>query len=46
VLITVSDITRGWQRNDLLLPTLLDYLNDAGIRDDDVTIVIAVGAHD
>jgi len=45
VLITVSDITRGWQRNDLLLPTLLDYLNDAGIRDDDVTIVIAVGAH-
>jgi nickel-dependent lactate racemase len=45
VLITVSDITRGWQRNDLLLPTLLDYLNEAGIRDKDITIVIAVGAH-
>lgn len=45
VLITVSDITRGWQRNDLLLPTLLDYLNSAGISDRDITIVIAVGAH-
>ena len=45
VLITVSDITRGWQHNDLLLPTLLDYLNEAGVRDQDVTIVIAVGAH-
>jgi len=45
VLITVSDITRGWQRNDLLMPTLLDYLNESGIRDQDITIVIAVGAH-
>lgn len=45
ILITVSDITRGWQHNDLTMPTLLDYLNDAGIRDQDVTIVIAVGAH-
>ncbi len=41
----MSDITRGWQRNDLLMPTLLDYLNDAGISDDDITIAIAVGAH-
>ena len=45
VLISVSDITRGWQRNDLLLPELLDYLNRAGIPDSNVTIVIAVGAH-
>ncbi len=45
VLITVSDITRGWQRNDLLMPTLLDYLNDAGVSDNDITIAIAVGAH-
>ncbi|MFW6056102.1 MAG: nickel-dependent lactate racemase [Chloroflexota bacterium] len=45
VLITVSDITRGWQRNDLLMPTLLDYLNHAGVSDNDITIAIAVGAH-
>lgn len=45
ILITVSDITRGWQRNHLVLPTLLDYLNEAGIRDEDITILISIGAH-
>jgi nickel-dependent lactate racemase len=45
VAITVSDITRGWQRNDLTLPVLIDYLNDAGIVDADITVIIAVGAH-
>ncbi|MGW8193737.1 MAG: nickel-dependent lactate racemase [Desulforhopalus sp.] len=45
VAITVSDITRAWQRNDLTLPILIDYLNDAGIADRDITVVIAVGAH-
>jgi lactate racemase len=45
VAITVSDITRGWQRNDLTLPILIDCLNDAGIADDDITVIIAVGAH-
>ena len=45
VAVLVSDITRGWQRNNTTLPILLDYLNDAGISDDDVTVVIAVGAH-
>ena len=45
VAITVSDITRGWQRNDLTLPILIDYLNAAGIADGDITVIIAVGAH-
>lgn len=45
VAITVSDITRAWQRNDLTLPILIDYLNDAGIADRDITVIIAVGAH-
>jgi len=45
VAITVSDITRGWQRNADTLPLLLEYLNAAGISDDDVTVIIAVGAH-
>ena len=45
VAITVSDITRGWQRNHLTLPVLIDYLNDAGIADGDITVIIAVGAH-
>ena len=45
VAITVSDITRSWQRNDLTLPILIDSLNEAGIADKDITVIIAVGAH-
>jgi nickel-dependent lactate racemase len=45
VAITVSDITRGWQRNPLTLPILVDCLNEAGVSDDDITVIIAVGAH-
>jgi nickel-dependent lactate racemase len=45
VAITVSDITRGWQRNHLTLPLLIDYLNAAGIAAADVTVIVAVGAH-
>ncbi len=45
VAIAVSDITRVWQRNDLSLPILMDTLNAAGVPDENVTIVIAVGGH-
>ncbi len=45
VAIAVSDITRVWQHNELTLPILIDYLNEAGIADKDITIIIAVGAH-
>ena len=45
VAIAVSDITRVWQHNELTLPILVDSLNDAGVADKDITIIIAVGAH-
>ena len=45
VAITVSDITRSWQRNNTTLPILLEELNEAGVMDQDVTVIIAVGAH-
>jgi len=45
VVITVSDITRGWQRNADTLPLLFGYLNERGVSDEDVTVIIAVGAH-
>jgi nickel-dependent lactate racemase len=45
VTIAVSDITRVWQRNDLSLPILLETLNAAGVPDENVTVVIAVGGH-
>lgn len=45
VIITVSDITRIWQRMDRVLPIILDELNTAGVPDDNITILIVVGAH-
>lgn len=45
VVIIVSDITRAWQRNDLTLPILLDYMNQAGLADSQISIIIGVGAH-
>mgnify|MGYP001825814705 FL=1 len=45
LVIIVSDITRAWQRNDLTLTVLLDYLNQAGLADSQVSIIIGVGAH-
>ncbi len=44
VAIIVSDITRQWQRNDITLSVLLDYLNEAGVPDDQVTVLIGVGS--
>ncbi|MBI5578713.1 MAG: nickel-dependent lactate racemase [Deltaproteobacteria bacterium] len=45
VAIAVSDITRVWQKNDQTLPLLLNYLNDAGIPDENIRVIIAVGGH-
>ena len=45
VAIAVSDITRAWQRMDLILPTILDELNEAGVPDANITVVIVVGGH-
>jgi nickel-dependent lactate racemase len=45
VVIVVSDITRSWQRMPLILPTVVDTLNDAGISDNDISILVALGGH-
>jgi len=45
VAITVSDITRAWQKNASTLSLLIDYLNQAGVPDSKITVVIAVGNH-
>ena len=45
VAIAVSDITRAWQKNHLTVPLLINYLNSAGVPDENITIVIAVGGH-
>ena len=45
VAITVSDITRSWQRMDLVLPTLFNTISRAGVPDENVSIVVVVGGH-
>ncbi len=44
VVIVTSDITR-YTASELYLPILVDALNDAGIADGDIEIVIALGIH-
>ena len=45
VVITVGDITRAWIKHDQFLPTLLSELNEAGVPDQDISIVVTLGAH-
>ena len=42
VAIAVSDITRSWQRMDLVLPTLLDTISEAGVPDRNISILVVV----
>ncbi len=44
VVITISDITRPVP-NELVVSALLETLNAAGVRDEQVTILIATGMH-
>ena len=45
VAVIVSDLTRAWVRHDLFLPPLFDELNRAGVPDQDIKLVVALGAH-
>ena len=45
VVIAVSDITRAWQQMPLVLPVILDTLNQAGVPDGNINIIVAVGGH-
>lgn len=45
VAVVASDITRQWVRFDLFLPVLLDELNQAGVPDQNITLVVALGSH-
>ena len=46
VAIVISDITRFWMRQDLVVPHLIRYLNErCGIPDRDMVIVVATGTH-
>lgn len=45
VLLVVSDITRLWIKINKFLIYVVNYLNSLGIKDEDISIIIAVGTH-
>lgn len=46
VTIVVSDLTRLWQRQDLICELLVDYLTDEiGVKCENIDVVVAVGTH-
>ena len=46
VLLIISDMSRFWMRQDLVIPHLTAYLTEVcGVRDGDLTILVANGTH-
>ena len=45
VCIVISDVTRAWQKTDAYLPYIIEELNEAGIKDEDITFLCATGSH-
>lgn len=46
VALIISDMSRFWMRQDLVIPHLIHYLNEeCGIPDEDITILVANGTH-
>ena len=45
VTLIISDMSRYWMRQDLLVPHLIDYMNRAGVPDENIVILIANGTH-
>ncbi len=47
ICLVVSDMSRFWMRQDLVVPHVVSYLNEkCGVHDDDIVIVIANGTHE
>ncbi len=45
VALIIPDLTRTWESIDVYTPLIVKALNDAGIRDEDITIISATGTH-
>lgn len=45
VAIVVSDITRGWIPTRAILEQILNVLNYRGVRDNQITVIVAIGSH-
>ncbi|WP_308856268.1 nickel-dependent lactate racemase [uncultured Oscillibacter sp.] len=45
VCIIISDVTRRWQSPEIYIPIVVEELESAGIRDEDILILSATGTH-
>lgn len=45
VCIVIPDVTRAWQKTDKYLYKIVDELNEAGVKDEDITFLSATGTH-
>ncbi|MCT4621652.1 MAG: nickel-dependent lactate racemase [Marinisporobacter sp.] len=45
ICIIISDVTRAWQKMSFYLSFIVDELNEAGIKDKDITFLCATGTH-
>lgn len=45
VTLIISDMSRFWMRQDLVIPHLIDYMNQAGVPDQNIVILVATGTH-
>lgn len=45
VVVVVSDITRLWIKSHIFLEPIIDYLNILGFKDENISILIALGSH-
>ncbi len=45
VALVISDMSRFWMRQDLVIPHLVAYMNESGVPDEDIVIIVANGTH-
>ena len=45
ITLVISDMTRFWMRQDLVIVHVIEYLNRCGVKNEDITILIANGTH-
>ena len=45
VCLVISDVTRRWQSPETYIPLLVEELESAGVRDEDILIISATGTH-
>ena len=45
ICVIISDVTRRWQSPETYIPILIEELENAGVKDDDILIISATGTH-